>query len=159
MRGRVGNGLVTRLYEDVKDRPDLKPRRTITASMAVGMATVIHLSTLGLVVGAIWLGLVTYPNPVALVLSALMLAVAAMGRPRLGRPAKDAVVLDRRSAPTLYGLLDRVAAQVGARLVDVVVADHDFNAGYGAVGLRRRRVLYVGLPLWRTLRASRTRDL
>jgi Zn-dependent protease with chaperone function len=83
---------------------------------------------------------------VILVLTAFAIA------PRLGRlPKKKGDVRLREDAPALFGLLDRIGAEMDARPVDAVVVSPVFNASYGAVGLRRRRVLEVGLPLWDVL--------
>jgi Zn-dependent protease with chaperone function len=75
-------------------------------------------------------------------------ALAVLLRPEFGRADPYADVLTREGAPTLFALLDRVAAEVGAAMPHVVTVSTDFNASAGAVGLRRRRVLTVGLPMW-----------
>jgi Zn-dependent protease with chaperone function len=81
----------------------------------------------------------------------VLLAVAFFIRPRFGRVPKNLILLSRTDAPELYRLLDRVADETGARRVDIVAADRRFNAAYAAVGLRRRRVVTIGLPLWNAL--------
>jgi Zn-dependent protease with chaperone function len=63
-------------------------------------------------------------------------------------------VLTRRDAPRLYGLCDRVAAELKAEPIDLIVVNGDFNAGYGTVGLRRTKVIFLGLPLWNALSAQ-----
>ncbi|MFJ5232291.1 M48 family metalloprotease [Kitasatospora sp. NPDC088391] len=83
-------------------------------------------------------------------LGVLALAVAVLVRPRLGRPARDEV-LSREAAPALYGLVDRVSEALGAPRVDSIAVNGRFNASFGVVGLRRRRELQIGLPLWEML--------
>lgn len=80
---------------------------------------------------------------------ALCLAVAL--RPRFGRVDPHLEVLSRDRAPALFGLVDEVAAAVGAPAPHIVAVSADFNAYATAVGLRRRRVLCLGLPLWGAL--------
>jgi Zn-dependent protease with chaperone function len=108
------------------------------------------LLTVALVVTAVTVSVVSPVFPV-FVLSLLLLAVAFLIRPRFGRMPKGALLLTRTDAPELYRLLDRVADEVGARRVDVIAIDRFFNASYAAVGLRRRRVVTIGLPLWNAL--------
>ncbi|MET8546296.1 M48 family metallopeptidase [Kitasatospora sp. NPDC004799] len=82
---------------------------------------------------------------------AAVLVIAFTLRPRLGRVPRDGNVLDRASAPALYELADRVAAGIGAVPVAAIQVTDEFNASYGLVGLRRRPVLRLGLPLWEVL--------
>lgn len=56
-----------------------------------------------------------------------------------------------KPAPNLDGLVDKVAAAIGAKPVDIIVLDGEFNAAYGQVGLRRRRVLTLELAMWNAL--------
>jgi heat shock protein HtpX len=67
-------------------------------------------------------------------------------RPRLGKAPEEGRV-SRDEAPTLYGLADTVADALGVGRVDVIAIDHEFNASWSIVGLRRTRVLTLGLPL------------
>jgi Zn-dependent protease with chaperone function len=60
-------------------------------------------------------------------------------------------LLDRTAAPKLYALVDQVAKANGARRVHALVVDADFNASFQHVGLLRRPVVAIGLPLWSIL--------
>ncbi|MFB7617630.1 M48 family metalloprotease [Kitasatospora sp. NPDC056181] len=137
-----------RLYEDVAaGRTATAGRRDWLAASAI--ATVVHLATASLFSWGLWL-LVTGNTPLRC-LGAIVLAVVVLLRPRLGRTPRDEGVLDRAQAPALYELADRVAAEVGAGPVGVIRVDGEFNASVEAVGLRRRNVLTLGLPLWEAL--------
>ncbi|MFI1768330.1 hypothetical protein ACH41H_40680 [Streptomyces sp. NPDC020800] len=48
----------------------------------------------------------------------------------------------------------RIAAGPGARPIDAIAFDGRYGSGCTTVGLRRRRVLVLGLPLWETLTAD-----
>ncbi|MFF2076260.1 M48 family metalloprotease [Kitasatospora sp. NPDC058162] len=109
----------------------------------------IHLVTVGTFALALWL--LIAGTVVQRCIGAVVLVIAVALRPRLGRVPKGENVLDRAGAPALYGLADKVAAEVGARPVDVIRITDEFNASYGLVGLRRRSVLRIGLPLWEVL--------
>ena len=45
-------------------------------------------------------------------------------------------------------MIDRVAASIGGRSPDLVIVDSAVNASWGTIGVRRRRVLTIGGPLW-----------
>ena len=54
-------------------------------------------------------------------------------------------------APAFFALIGRVAAAAGAPMPHEIVLDHHVDAYTTVRGLRRRRVLAVGLPLWASL--------
>jgi Zn-dependent protease with chaperone function len=89
-------------------------------------------------------------NAVAIVVGAFLIAVAVAIRPRLGKPPEEDLVA-RSEAPTLWGLVDEVAASLSTPPPDLLVIDHEFNASWGIFGLRRRRVVGLGLPLLTSL--------
>ena len=74
-----------------------------------------------------------------------MLGLAYLMRPRLGKVPDDGL-LAREDAPALYKLADDVADALNVPHVDVIVIDGEFNASWAILGLRRRRVLTLGLP-------------
>jgi Zn-dependent protease with chaperone function len=102
-----------------------------------------------LAVGA-WL-LVTMPNVVTVMLAILAFLLGLELRPRLGSWRKQRDVKYRKDAPELFGLLDQIAAGVGAKRVHGLIVNASWNASYQAVGWRRRRVVTLGLPLWDAL--------
>ncbi|KDN85748.1 hypothetical protein KCH_24060 [Kitasatospora cheerisanensis KCTC 2395] len=127
---------------------DLRDRAT---TAAYALAGVVHLVSLTVLL--LGLGLVTgllLPGWPGRILGVIALAVAFQLRPRLGRPARDGL-LPRAAAPTLYELVDRVCEAAGAPKVDTIVVDGDWNASFAVLGLRRRRQLTIGLPLWTVL--------
>ncbi|MFJ1758045.1 M48 family metalloprotease [Kitasatospora sp. NPDC088134] len=126
-------------------------RRTAPPVAAFALAGLVHLVSLTVLLlgGALTAGLVGagwFPRG----LGVLALAVAVLVRPRLGRPTRDGV-LTREAAPALYGLVDQVSDALGAPRVDSIAVSGRFNASFGVVGLRRRRELEIGLPLWEML--------
>ncbi|MCI0689647.1 MAG: M48 family metallopeptidase [Sporichthyaceae bacterium] len=150
LRARVAQRLVLRMYDQL-DRPDVRPHRSaVTFIRGVG-AILVHLITLGLLAGAGWAAVASFPNPFVLLLAAALIGLTVLVRPRYGRLTATDLVLDRAAAPALFGLLDRIAAAAGGRPVQRVRLGADFNATYGAFGLRNTRVMTIGLPLWRSL--------
>ena len=105
-----------------------------------------HLITAAAVVGALLLAIGGVGNPL---LFAGAVPIAAFGwlvRPRLGKAPKTGV-LEPQEAPTLYALVAEVADALRTPSADLVVVDGEMNASWSEVGLRRRRVLTLGLPL------------
>nr|WP_296069598.1 M48 family metallopeptidase [uncultured Actinoplanes sp.] len=88
------------------------------------------------------------------VVGVALLGLAFALRPRLNR-MKNLLEYHRQiepaTAPSLFALIDRVAAAVGAPAPRIVLFSEDYNAFTATVGLRGRRVLGLGAPLWATL--------
>ncbi|MGC4847709.1 M48 family metallopeptidase [Micromonospora sp. DT15] len=124
--------------------------RTLTAAASLLLIAAV----LALAVVGGWL-IVAFPFPnLAIVPGAAMVGLAIALRPRFGRLDPELEVLTRDQAPELFGLIDEVATAVGAPAPDVVGVDNTINAYAGTVGLRRRKVLGLGLPLWGSLPAG-----
>src|SRR5580765_550259 len=143
---RAGRHFGERALARVLERESLEPRPTVGRVAAYALAAVVHLGTLTLLVGGVLLAVLAFPNPFGFFAAGLALLLATIMRPRLGRPPRSGVV-DRASAPTLYHLADRVAAAIGTDPADVIAVSPAFNAYWSVVGLRRTRVLTLGLPL------------
>jgi heat shock protein HtpX len=84
----------------------------------------------------------------------VLILVAVVLRPRLGRLGKDAHRVRRDQAPTLFALIDEVSAATGAKPPHDVVLSDRFNASTTSYGLLRRRLLVIGLPLWVAITAQ-----
>ncbi|MEW1590056.1 M48 family metallopeptidase [Micromonospora vinacea] len=124
--------------------------RTLTAAASVLLVA----GVFALAVVGGWL-IVAFPFPnLAVVPGVALVGLAIALRPRFGRLDPELEVLTRDQAPELFGLIEEVATAVGAPLPDVVGVDGAINAYAGTVGLRRRKVLCLGLPLWGSLTAS-----
>jgi Zn-dependent protease with chaperone function len=148
-RDRRSARMVEALHREVSGAEAGRPGWDAARLASYALACAVHASTLCLLLVA-GLLLWTSVNVVTVIVAALLAVGAFFVAPRLGRfPRHD--VRFRADAPALFGLLDRVGAEMGARPVDVVVVTAEFNASYGVVGLRRRRVLRLGLPLWDAL--------
>jgi Zn-dependent protease with chaperone function len=147
---RASDRLVVSLADELRADGVSPPGWDAARVASYVVAGGVHLLTAVLVVTAVTVSVLSPVFPV-FVLSLLLLAVAFFIRPRFGRMPEGRMPLTRTDAPELYRLLDRVADEVGARRVDVIVVDRFFNASYGAVGVRRRRIVTIGLPLWNAL--------
>jgi hypothetical protein len=149
-RDRRAARLVEALYREVSGNKPGRPGWDAARVASYLLALAVHACTLGLVLlagGLLWMDM----NIVTVIIAAILAVIAFFVAPRLGRLPRGEGIRSRTDAPALFGLLDRVGAEVGARPVHAVVVSGEFNASYGAVGLRRRRVLELGLPLWDAL--------
>lgn len=128
----------------------LRPRLSIGAAFGIGYALLVHLVTLGLLIGGLSLIVNGWPKFFPLVFGGLSLAIVWFIRPTFGRwPQKQ--VLPRNKYPALYSLVDEIADALHLRHIDGVVIDKQVNASFSRPGLRRRSLLTIGLPLWTIL--------
>jgi Zn-dependent protease with chaperone function len=139
---RLGDRLVAELLAVER----LEPRLTLGKVTAYAIAVLVYLLTLALFGGGVALAVLAYPNLFAMALAVVMVGTGILMRPRLGKRPKEDVV-NRSEAPRLYALADEIADALQIRRVDVIVVNREFNASWGVLGLRRTRVLTLGLPL------------
>jgi Zn-dependent protease with chaperone function len=145
---RFGDGLLAEMLAQAQPRPGLSLGNIVAFALSAIVLTIplivtgLSLSLLktqfekGNSFSIICLGLPT------LIFSGLLLWQA---RPRLGSAPKD--VVTREQAPTLYRLVDDVAALMRTKPVAAISIAPGFNASYGRYGLRRNVHLTFGLPI------------
>ncbi|MFD8550276.1 M48 family metallopeptidase [Streptomyces fradiae] len=137
-----------RLLREVTAGGPPRGRRDAASIAAYGIALAVHAVTAVLVVGGVLLVVGGWGSVPPVAVGVFLLALAWTLRPRLGGLPDDVPVLYRKDAPRLYALIDEVAEAAGTRGVDAVVVGTEVNAGVTTYGLRRRRVLTLGLGLW-----------
>ncbi|MGW5640695.1 M48 family metalloprotease [Streptomyces sp. NPDC003832] len=142
---RHGEGLFAEMTADGGPRA----RRDIAALLARAIALAVHGLTLALAVAGVW-SLLSGGVP-GIVLGLFLLLLAWALRPCPNRLPDDAPVLRRADAPELFSLLDEIARVAGTRGVDAIVVGPELNASVTTYGLRGRRALLLGLPLWEIL--------
>jgi heat shock protein HtpX len=118
--------------------------------VTVSISLLLYAAVAAMAAGGVVLIASDFPSLTIVPGVALVLLAVAL-RPRFGRLDPDATTISPQQAPTLFRLIDSVAEAIGAPRPHTVVLDERFNAWAGAVGLRRRRVLGLGLPLWGVL--------
>ncbi len=150
LRRRLAQQHGEALLAEVTTDEALRPGRGTAGVLALALALAVHGVTVALFVGGLLLVVLGWGGGLPL-LGAVCLVVALVLRPRFGKLPEDAPVLRRADAPGLFSLIDEVAAVVGTRGVDVVVVDGECNASVSTYGIRRRRVLTLGLGLWEVL--------
>lgn len=147
LAGRHGE----RLLAEVSAGGTLRPGKDRPALLAYGIALMVHGVTVALAAGGIWCVVGGWGSPGPVVAGLFFMALAWSLRPRTPRLPKDGLLLYRTDAPALYGLIDEIAQVAGTRSVDVIAVDGAFNASVRTCGVRGRRLLTLGVPLWETL--------
>lgn len=134
------------LFEEFSRERPTKPGRT-----PAGVALVVVSVLLGLVPFALlgWGGWLLWTG--SWLVGPVLLVLAFLLRPRLGRvPGKD-YRLQCEQAPTLFTLVERVAAAAGAPVPEVITVSSELNASTYRAGFRRTTVLDIGTYLFATL--------
>lgn len=137
------------LFHELEGKPLHRKRFTVSKVLGYVAASVVHAWTL------LWLclglfALIGLRNSVlALLPAAFFLGLFWFTRPRLGKLPKD--IARRDQCPVLYGLADRIADQLKTSRVDGIVLTPHFNASMAHLTLRRRKIIFLGLPLFTIL--------
>ncbi|MEV0127372.1 M48 family metallopeptidase [Dactylosporangium sp. NPDC050688] len=124
-------------------------RTTTAGSMVLVVSSLLLYALILALFGAgVWLCTVSVPGAVA---GLCLIVLAVLLRPRTGRVPKYATEVTEAAAPQLHALVREAAAALGAPVPRVYVEGDEFGAQADMVGLRRRPVLVLGLPLWNAL--------
>jgi len=118
-------------------------------SILLVMSFVLTFLTVVLIGGGAWL--MTLQRPGYFFLGLLSVVIGLGLRPILGRRRKIleyAIPVTRDRAPVFFGMLDRIAGEVGAPMPQTVAFDASWNALVAQTGLRRHRTMVIGLPLF-----------
>jgi Zn-dependent protease with chaperone function len=146
---RQGGQLVRELAGQEVRPPATNRDRVILLAASV----ILTIVTVVMVVGGAWLMTLQHPGYFLLGLFGVVVGLGL--RPVLGRRRKVleyAIPATRERAPTFFGLLDRIADEVGAPMPQTVAFDASWNALVAQTGLGRHRTMVVGLPLFVTAR-------
>jgi Zn-dependent protease with chaperone function len=150
---RTAYRLNARQFAALAGREPAAPRTSPARVAVVVVSAGLLVAIVAMFAGGLLMIATDFPS-LAIVPGALLVLIAIVMRPRFGRIDPLADRLSPQQAPTLFGLIGRVAAATGAPEPQLVVVDRRYNAAASAVGLRRRRVLVLGLPLWMILPAK-----
>jgi len=141
-----------RLLDDVIAARSLKPRLTLAKALAYVLATAVHALTLLTAAAGLFLLFTVGWNPIGIFPGILLLVMAFELRPRVPQLSGTAAAHDAVAA-TLQ-LTGAIARELNTANLDAIVITPEYNAAFGRVGWRRRRVLLLGLPLFLSLDAQ-----
>jgi len=137
------------LFEEMTRTESLKPGLTLSKLAAFPLAGLVHGLTLAFVILGGVLLVKGWPNLLAVLLAAVCLAIAWVLRPRFTKVPDD--ILPTEAFPTLYNVTGKIAGALGTSNVDGIVIGGWFNAAFTHAGWQRKRILYLGLPLFSVL--------
>ncbi len=138
--------LSQRRFERLLHQPISKPRLRLTTLLAYAIALGVHMLTLALLAGSVYVLLFSELHRIwRLIGGGAGLAAAWILRPRLQR--RPAAAQQRAALPATFALVDHIAAQLGIASVDGIVIGPEFAASLSQ-DWRRRSYLTLGLPLW-----------
>ncbi len=139
-----------RLARELLDAPELRRQWSTGRVLAYAIAVGVLVLDLALVAGGVAAIVTEFPDVVSIVFGVAMIAVGVVMRPRVWRLDRG-VVLEPEHAPALHELVRRIAEAEHVAAPDGIVVVAEWNAAWAVVGLRRRRVLMIGLPLFASL--------
>lgn len=125
---------------------NLRPRWTPSNILAHALATLIHLVTLAMAGLAIYAFSFGWSAVLLILIGTALLCLAWTMRPRLGWMPDEYLV--REDAPALFALCDRIADKVGSPRASGIQVNGDYNAGFARLGMPRKTLLIIGLPMW-----------
>jgi heat shock protein HtpX len=149
---KLGERFGKKQFESMAQAAELKPALTPTRIGALLIAGFVHACTLLLFILGVAIFFASWFTVVT-IFGLIMAVMAWVLRPKISRVPTENVA-GRDDFAALYGLADRVSQALGARNVAMIVVDDRFNAAFSRAGLRRRDVLYIGIPLFEILEAQ-----
>ncbi|MGW4545068.1 M48 family metallopeptidase [Streptomyces violaceorubidus] len=138
------------LLAEMLSGTDAQPRRDASAVIATALALTVHVGTLAFAVAGVWC-LAAGWGGAGMVAGLVLLLLAWAFAPKFRALPHDRPVLLRGDAPELFALVDEVARAVGTRSVHAIAVDGSVNAAVTTYGVRGRRLLVLGMPLWEVL--------
>lgn len=141
----IGRRASKNLFDRMVRTTSLRPTLTFSKVLAFLVAAVVHGLTLLFAGLSIFLLVRGWPNFMAIIGGLFCGGLAWALRPRFPRAPRE--IMPRDQFPTLYKLVDNIAQALRTASVDGIVIDEDFNAAFGQVGWRQKKILFLGLPL------------
>jgi Zn-dependent protease with chaperone function len=145
----LGRRLGQRLFDELIRTSALKPTLTPAKVAAFGIALLVHGITFGLAILGVLLIVGSGFHIMFVIYGLILLGIAWVLRPRVPKldKSEEDEIVSREDFPTLYKVVDDVARSLNTSSVSAIIVDDQFNAAFAQVGWRRRKVLYLGLPL------------
>jgi Zn-dependent protease with chaperone function len=140
-----------RMERELLEADSLEPRWTPAKVAAFAVAGAVILLSAALVAGGLAAIALEFPNVVSILIGLAMAGTGILMRPRLSRLEDGARPLEPARTPALHELVADVARALDRPPPDLVAIDASWNAYWDVVGLRRQRVLVLGLPLFAAL--------
>lgn len=135
------------LFANVQTGNSLTRRLTWAKMLAYAIAVGIHGFTILFFLLGLWLAFFALPSArlLGVIISLPCFGIVWILLPRM--PNSKSHPLPRQQFPTLYGISDQIARDLGSPPIDDILYDLNFNAAFGQFGWRRKRCMILGIPL------------
>lgn len=143
---KLGKRLGKELFQSMVKSNSLKPGMTLSKLFAYLISCAVFSISIINIVLIIYLLTNFSINVIIVVLCLFLSGMAIAAFPRIGKVPQN--ILSRTEFPALYKLADSITKASGSEEIYGIVIDGKFNASYTEVGLKRRKIIYIGLPLY-----------
>jgi Zn-dependent protease with chaperone function len=148
---KLGRRFGESMLHQVSERQSLRPGFSFARLAAFVLASAVHMVSLFFLFSSIyfisqWQGSIWFA-----VLGLFLLGLSWVTRPRFGKLDVSEKILFREELPELYNIVDKLCETAGIRPIDGIIIDHRFNASVRNIGIRGKRILTIGLPLFTIL--------
>ncbi|MCX7749915.1 MAG: M48 family metallopeptidase [Clostridia bacterium] len=145
----LGKKFSKNLYNEINQSDRFRPRLNLSWVFAFIFSIIIYTINLTVVLFFIRIGFNifnAYRDLAGFVGLLIFFAIAYLFIPKF---KKDNVnPIKREEFPHIYILVDRLTDMMGAPKIDDIVLTNEFNASFSQIGLNRKRILFLGLPLF-----------
>lgn len=148
---KLGRRFGESMLQQVSERQSLRPGFSFSRLAAYVLAAAVHLLSLLFLVSSIYFITQWQESIWFAVLGLFLLALSWVTRPRFGKLDKSVQIASREELHELYNVVDKLCETAGVRPIDGIIIDHRFNASVRTVGVRGKRILTIGLPLFTIL--------
>lgn len=87
---------------------------------------------------------------IVLVIPVIVIIKKIREQQKIDEYLKDSVV-SKDKFPALYTMVNKISDYLGVTEVDGIIIDEDFNASFGRYGIKKKKILTIGLPLFSIL--------
>jgi heat shock protein HtpX len=148
---KLGRRFGESMLHQVSERQSMRPGFSFARFVAYVLATAVHMVSLFFLVSSLYFISQWQDSIWFAVLGLFLLALSWVTRPRFGKLDKSEQVVCREEIPEFYNVVDKLCETAGVRPVDGIIIDHEYNASVRTVGIRGKRILTIGLPLFTIL--------
>lgn len=136
------------LFSELIEKDSTVSEVSLIKIITLILAGIVHIITLAVLgTGIVYLikGLNSFLH---FVFGLFILGIAWVLKPKINKMEYG---LPKDKYPVLYEVVNRISQVIGAKNIDEIIINHKFNAGFKRGGLRGKRILYLGLPLFSIL--------
>jgi Zn-dependent protease with chaperone function len=144
---KISKKLSERLFLNMLASVDHPQYLRFYSAWAALLATLSFGCVLALMVSGLYLIFFHWPEPVLVIIGFLIMAAGFLVFP-FSSALPTTNVVARSSFPSLYGLVDDIAAVLNTSTVTSIVIDEKFNASIEEIGWGQKKILRLGLPLF-----------